>query len=54
MVNKTIKKARATLGGAAAICLALVSLAQPAAAQNTRTVLGQEYVPTVWIDPDGC
>ena len=54
MANKTIKKARATLGGAAAICLALVSLAQPAAAQNTRTVLGQEYVPTVWIDPDGC
>jgi outer membrane protein OmpA-like peptidoglycan-associated protein len=54
VANKTIKKARATLGGAAAICLALVSLAQPAAAQNTRTVLGQEYVPTVWIDPDGC
>ncbi|WP_372887304.1 OmpA family protein [Shimia sp.] len=34
--------------------MALVSLAQPAAAQTTRTVLGQEYIPAIWVDPDGC
>ncbi|WP_243403639.1 OmpA family protein [Shimia abyssi] len=26
----------------------------PVAAQTQRTVLGQEYIPTVWVDPDGC
>ncbi|WP_299420978.1 OmpA family protein [uncultured Shimia sp.] len=31
-----------------------MAIAQPAAAQNQRTVLGQPYVPTVWVDPDGC
>ena len=54
MAEKKIKNARAALGGIAAICLALVSVAQPASAQTQRTVLGQEYVPTIWVDPDGC
>ena len=52
--DRKFTKAGAALGGFAAICLALVSIAQPAAAQTQRTVLGQEYVPTVWVDPDGC
>ncbi|MBO9396694.1 OmpA family protein [Shimia sp. R9_2] len=46
--------ARAIMTSAAAACVALVSIAEPAAAQNQRTVLGQRYVPTVWVDPDGC
>ncbi|MCP4207374.1 MAG: OmpA family protein [Shimia sp.] len=54
MANKTKQLARAALGGAAAACVALLAIAQPAAAQNQRTVLGQPYVPTVWVDPDGC
>ncbi|MBU2942976.1 OmpA family protein [Shimia thalassica] len=54
MADKTTHKVRAAIGGIAAICIAAVSLAQPAAAQTQRTVLGQEYVPTVWVDPDGC
>lgn len=45
---------RAVLGGAMAVGLTLATLAQPAAAQNKRTVLGQEYIPTIWVDPDGC
>jgi len=54
VANKTKQMARAALGGAAAACVALLAIAQPAAAQNQRTVLGQPYVPTVWVDPDGC
>lgn len=54
MADKNKSMIRAVLGGAAAVCLALVTLTQPAAAQNQRTVLGQEYIPTVWVDPDGC
>jgi len=54
VAEKKTKNARAALGGIAAICLALVSVAQPASAQTQRTVLGQEYVPTIWVDPDGC
>ena len=26
----------------------------PLQAQQTRTIQGQEYTPTIWIDPDGC
>lgn len=54
MANKSKNLARAALGSVAAACVALVAIAQPAAAQNQRTVLGQPYVPTVWVDPDGC
>lgn len=54
VAEKKTKHARAALGGLAAMCLALVSMAQPAASQTTRTVLGQEYIPTIWVDPDGC
>ncbi|WP_299351981.1 OmpA family protein [uncultured Shimia sp.] len=34
--------------------MALVSFAEPVAAQTQRTVVGQEYIPTIWVDPDGC
>ena len=54
VAEKKIKNARAALGGLAAICMALFTVAEPAAAQTQRTVLGQEYVPTIWVDPDGC
>ncbi|MEQ9694712.1 OmpA family protein [Shimia sp. SDUM112013] len=54
MADKTMNKRRTALGGIAALCVAAVSFAQPAAAQTQRTVLGQEYVPTIWVDPDGC
>ncbi len=54
MADNLTKTIRAALGGVAAICMALVTIAPPATAQNQRTVLGQEYVPTVWVDPDGC
>lgn len=54
MADRIVRRARAVFGGAAALCLAIVSLAQPSFAQTQRTVLGQEYIPTIWVDPDGC
>lgn len=39
--------ARAAIGGLAAVAAA--ALAVPAAAQQT-----QQYVPGIWVDPDGC
>ncbi|PSL19799.1 OmpA family protein [Shimia abyssi] len=54
MADKTSKSIRAALGGVAAVCMAIVAMVPPVAAQTQRTVLGQEYIPTVWVDPDGC
>lgn len=44
---------RAISGGAIAAAMAL-SLVAGAAQAQTRTVVGEEYQPTIWIDPDGC
>ncbi|SFL40257.1 OmpA family protein [Shimia aestuarii] len=54
MADNRRKTFRTALGAIAAVCMAIVAIPQPVAAQNQRTVLGQEYVPTVWVDPDGC
>jgi len=32
----------------------LVAAAPAAAAGDTRTFIGEAYVPTIWVDPDGC
>lgn len=45
--------------GAVAALAAVVALASmlpaPVAAQaQTRTIIGERYVPTIWVDPDGC
>ncbi len=45
---KTIMRA-----GIAALGLS-VMLAGAAAAQDGRTVIGESYIPTIWVDPDGC
>ena len=46
-------KLRVLAGGAAAGAMAL-SLFAGAAQAQTRTVVGEEYMPTIWIDADGC
>jgi len=46
----------------AAAALSLSMIAAPVSAQNVvveatngnRTVVGEEYTPTIWVDPDGC
>ena len=51
MFSLKIKSAVAAL--AAIVAIAGVT-ATPASAQNQRTVIGERYVPTIWVDPDGC
>ncbi|WP_368186626.1 OmpA family protein [Aestuariibius sp. HNIBRBA575] len=50
MINNA---ARTALGGLMAAVLGLSVLGDAANAQQ-RTVNGERYEPTVWIDPDGC
>lgn len=46
-------KLRGVAGGLVAGALSLTLVAGTAQAQ-TRTIVGEEYTPTIWIDPDGC
>lgn len=39
---------------AAAAAVSVSMLTAPVAAQETRTIKGERYVPTIWVDPDGC
>ncbi|AHD01919.1 OmpA family protein [Leisingera methylohalidivorans] len=40
---------------AAAAAAALSIAAAPASAQSgQRTIKGERYIPTIWVDPDGC
>ncbi len=52
MFDFKIKGALAAL--TAVIALAGVAATPLAAQSNTRTVIGERYVPTIWVDPDGC
>ncbi len=52
---KSVSKAVRLIAGATAMALMLTGLtATDAAAQRQRTIVGERYVPTIWIDPDGC
>ena len=44
------------LGGMAAIALGATLFVGEAAAQSSgqRVVIGETYIPTIWVDPDGC
>jgi outer membrane protein OmpA-like peptidoglycan-associated protein len=54
-VVKSVSKAVRLIAGAAAMALVLTGLmANDAEAQRQRTIVGERYVPTIWIDPDGC
>mgnify|MGYP001098457741 CR=1 FL=1 len=59
MAEKARHTVRTVLGGAAAAFLGVLVAAGPAMSQTTytvgqRTVIGEPYVPTIWVDPDGC
>jgi outer membrane protein OmpA-like peptidoglycan-associated protein len=50
-----LSKAVRMIAGAAAMALVLVGITPNGAeAQRQRTIIGERYVPTIWIDPDGC
>lgn len=50
------KAIRIALGGMAAAAFSAATLSGAAQAQQTRTqqLSGDQYIPTIWIDPDGC
>ncbi|MDC0738753.1 OmpA family protein [Cognatishimia sp. SS12] len=42
------------MGGLAIAALTATAFAGAAVSQETKTVRAQQYVPTIWVDPDGC
>lgn len=53
MAHGISKLFRAGLAGFAAALIALTSSAALAQGGD-RTTIGERYVPTIWVDPDGC
>lgn len=53
MADKLIATARKMLGGAVVAAMTLTA-AGAVSAQETRQIRGEAYVPTIWVDPDGC
>jgi len=46
---------RSVLGGVAAAIIGISMMADPVEAQSgQRVIVGERYVPTIWVDPDGC
>lgn len=55
MFDFTLKNALAVFAaGVMAVAGALVAPQQAQAEQHRRVVVGERYVPTIWVDPDGC
>jgi len=50
----TVSKALGAIVGGVAAGLVALSLMASGAQAQTVTLTGERYVPTVWIDPDGC
>lgn len=57
MAKKISKTVNALVSGIAAVALGVVVSAGASQAQQAgtqRVVKGEEYIPTIWVDPDGC
>ncbi|MCR9112388.1 MAG: OmpA family protein [Rhodobacteraceae bacterium] len=55
MTEPLSKTVRSVLSGLAAVALGVALSADAGLAQSgQRTVVGERYVPTIWVDPDGC
>jgi hypothetical protein len=53
--ERVLKTLHHVLGGVVAATLGVVALPQASVAQSgTTTSAGERYVPTIWVDPDGC
>ncbi len=51
----SISKAVRIFASAAAMVLVVLGMTvTDASAQRQRAIVGERYVPTIWIDPDGC
>lgn len=54
MAKSISKTVNALTSGIAAVALGVVMSAGAAQAQQQRVIKGEEYIPTIWVDPDGC
>lgn len=55
MTGYLYRTVRSVLGGVAAAVIGISMMADPAEAQSgQRVIVGERYVPTIWVDPDGC
>ncbi len=55
MTGYLFRTVRSVLGGVAAAVIGISMMADPAEAQSgQRVIVGERYVPTIWVDPDGC
>jgi len=56
VINFSLKGALPALFAAAVLLGVMIAPAQVQAqsSENTQTVVGERYVPTIWVDPDGC
>ncbi len=56
MGHKIFNAVRAAVCSMAVATVGVMLFSAPAQAQNTdpRVVQGERYIPTIWIDPDGC
>lgn len=50
----TYKLKGAVLALCAAVALTWVAAVPTAAQAQSKTIIGERYVPTIWVDPDGC
>ncbi|MHC0053436.1 OmpA family protein [Actibacterium sp. D379-3] len=53
MLKRFINVLRTGIGGILALALAL-ALTGAAAQAEQKVIKGERYIPTVWVDPDGC
>ena len=53
-LNPLGQTVRAAMGGIAMVAFGALGLVGPAFAQDPRIVEGEQYIPGIWIDPDGC
>lgn len=52
VVSKTVRN---LLSGLAAVALSVAAMTDAGHAQSgQRVVKGERYIPTIWVDPDGC
>lgn len=55
MTNTFSRTVRTLMSGLAAVALGVVAMTEAGQAQSgQRVVKGERYVPTIWVDPDGC
>ena len=54
MIFKTKNMRVVLAAAAAALSLTAASVQAQNATTGQRTIVGERYVPTIWVDPDGC